>query len=71
MEEMVDLSNPTDVEVLIRQDGKTLWINVDGVCRLRICNIKGLEINDARETGNKVQLSQAPSKKRKRKPNRP
>lgn len=36
---MVDVTGPEQVEVLIRNDGKVIWINVDGVCRLRCCRI--------------------------------
>jgi hypothetical protein len=35
----LDISSPEKVEVLVRADRKVLWINVDGVCRLRICQI--------------------------------
>jgi hypothetical protein len=37
---MLDLENPqVGVEVLVRYDGKVLWVNVDGRCVLRICQI--------------------------------
>jgi hypothetical protein len=29
---MVDITAPTIVEVLVRYDGKVVWINVDGIC---------------------------------------
>jgi hypothetical protein len=44
--ELVDISSPKDVEVQVREDGKVMWINVDGVCRLRCCNIQTLHIHD-------------------------
>ena len=39
-EKMLDLSNPSEqVEIRIRADGQVIWVNVDGICRLRICQI--------------------------------
>lgn len=49
--EALDLTAPDHgVEVLVRNDGKVLWVNVDGICRLRICQIPELLLNDERET---------------------
>lgn len=31
-----DITSHYEAEVVIRQDGKTIWINVDGVCVERI-----------------------------------
>lgn len=39
------------VQVDIRDDGKVLWVTVDGQTVLRICQIPLLEVNDAREKG--------------------
>jgi hypothetical protein len=45
---MVDISRPYEVEVHISQDAKTLWVNVDGVCRLRAGRIETLVLlNDS------------------------
>lgn len=44
--QMIDIYNPKqEVEVILR--GNTLWVNVDGVCRLRVKPIpkKLLNIN--------------------------
>jgi hypothetical protein len=38
--EMVDIAAPVNVEVEVRGDQKVLWVNVDGVARLRICRIQ-------------------------------
>lgn len=41
---MLDITGAKDVEVAISGEnitGKVFWINVDGVCVLRICRIKG------------------------------
>lgn len=46
---MLDVSHPKEIEVLIRADGKILWINVDGVCLLRACKIKHINIVDERK----------------------
>lgn len=50
---MMDLEDPTvGIEVSIRADGQVLWINVDGRCLLRICQIKvPIEITDDRSEG--------------------
>jgi len=37
---LVDVNAPEYVEVQIDWAGKTLWVHVDGVTRLRACRIK-------------------------------
>lgn len=44
--QLLDVSDTSAVEVLIRKDKKVVWVNVDGVCVLRVCNIPDLEVND-------------------------
>lgn len=39
--QMVDIAAPVNVEVEVRGDQKVLWVNVDGVARLRIFRIQG------------------------------
>lgn len=39
--QMVDIAAPVTVEVEVRGDQKVLWVNVDGVARLRIFRIQG------------------------------
>jgi hypothetical protein len=46
------LTAPKIVEVEIRNDGKVLWINVDGKCELRACRIEELVLTDHREESN-------------------
>jgi hypothetical protein len=48
--QMIDITAPSLAEIQIRSDGAVLWINVDGVCRLRICGLKpaNLILNDER-----------------------
>ncbi len=41
-DQMIDITGPEIVEVQIRDDGKVVWINIDGICRLRACQIKKL-----------------------------
>ncbi len=36
----VDITGIDDVEILIRHDGKVVWIN-GPTCRVRICGIRG------------------------------
>ena len=43
-----DITAPEHVEVRIRGDGKVLWVNVDGVCALRVCNMSELVLHDGR-----------------------
>lgn len=43
---IIDITEPERVEVLIRADKKVIWINVDGICRLRCSRIKHLKVND-------------------------
>ena len=45
---MVDVTSPRFVEVETSRDGKTLWVNVDGVCLLRCCQISILRFKDTR-----------------------
>lgn len=47
--DLVDITAPKGVvHVQIRGDGTVLWVNVDGVCRLRVCQILRLELDDER-----------------------
>lgn len=34
--QMIDINSPEVVEVSINEDGTKLWVNVDGICRLRV-----------------------------------
>lgn len=48
-ENLKDITAPKlGVQVEIRADGKVLWVHVDGITELRICQIEGLEIVDNR-----------------------
>lgn len=40
----VDSIEPKDVEVLVSEDGKSLWVNIDGICWLRAGRIKNLRL---------------------------
>lgn len=46
--QLLDITGAKIVQVDIRKDRKTLWVNVDGVCILRVCQIE--EIIDGRWT---------------------
>ena len=39
----LDITGAVVVQILTRKDKKVVWINVNGVCVLRICQIKKLE----------------------------
>lgn len=46
---VTDITAPEHgVEIQIRNDGKVIWVHVDGVTVLRICQIPELRISDAR-----------------------
>jgi hypothetical protein len=32
---MLDVHDPADISVTVAPDGKTLWVVIEGVCRLR------------------------------------
>lgn len=48
---MLDITGAEHVEVRLRSDYKVIWVNVNGICRLRICDIDKLEVNDERFPG--------------------
>jgi len=45
---MLDITGANTVELQVRGDGKVVWVNVDGVCALRICRIDEVIVNDER-----------------------
>lgn len=45
--DMTDIIAPDAVQIQVRPDRKTLWVNVNGICVLRCCQIKELDIEDA------------------------
>lgn len=44
--ECIDLNGVNAAEILIREDADAFWINVDGICRLRVQGVKQIIIND-------------------------
>lgn len=40
----IDITAPLVVDVSICEDGTVLRVNVDGVCRLRICQIEAISV---------------------------
>lgn len=48
----VDVTAPEVVEILIRSDGKVVWVNVDGFCLFRACRVQKLLVEDQREAVN-------------------
>jgi hypothetical protein len=47
--DMHDVTAPEAVQVVIRRDGKVVWVNVNGSCVFRACQIKFLEVDDMRQ----------------------
>lgn len=48
--EFLDVFDAQEVEVAIRSDGRVLWINIDGRCRIRVLRPKNIAIDDRRLT---------------------
>jgi len=46
--ELLDINTPEHCEIEIREDGKVVWISIDGLTKVRICRIKNLYITDNR-----------------------
>ena len=44
--QMIDITAPQDVEIVIRHDASVIWVNVDGACVLRICRIPVLRLDN-------------------------
>ncbi len=45
---MWDIAGANVVEVSIKEDGKVVWINLDGKCILRVCRVKNMVVDDRR-----------------------
>lgn len=45
----IDITGANLVEILIREDGHVVWVNVDGKCLLRVCRIVNVKLNDMRK----------------------
>jgi len=45
IENQMDISNVDCIEITVRNDRKVVWINLNGVCVVRICNIKQLIVD--------------------------
>lgn len=41
----LDITGAEHVSVRVSSDGTVMWVNVNGVCMLRVCHIKLLEIH--------------------------
>ena len=48
----LDITKPAYVEVLVSANG-VLWVNVEGICRLRACRIEQLDVRDERLANDK------------------
>lgn len=45
---MIDITKAETVQIQIRGDGQVVWVNVDGVCQLRVCQCKHVQVDDER-----------------------
>jgi len=53
---MQNIDNPEIIEVLISDDGQTLWVNTEYECVLRVNGIRKLFLNDNRKKSSLVVL---------------
>ena len=44
-----DITEPKAVQVEVNPTGSILWVNVDGLCVLRICKMEQFDIVDNRK----------------------
>lgn len=44
-----DVTAPPNLEIVIRNDGKVVWLNINGVCVFRACRIGVLVLEDNRK----------------------
>ena len=42
---MQDITAPKVVQVQVSKDGNTIWVNVNGICEFRACNIEYLSVD--------------------------
>ena len=49
MGNLLDITGAGEVEIVIRDDGKVIWVNTERGCVLRICQIKHLTLDDGRK----------------------
>lgn len=49
IDEMLDVTAPDYVEIVVSHDERKVWINVDGRCLLRACRIQHIKIEDGRK----------------------
>lgn len=47
--DVLDTTATMAVEVMIKNDASVIWVNVDGICRLRVCRIPSLVVFDMRD----------------------
>ena len=55
---MIDIAKPKVIEILIREDGTSVWINGEDGCLFRACRIGKLIVKDDRkkEVREKIEL---------------
>ena len=45
---LLDITGADVVELVIRDDGKVVWVNVNGICCLRVCKVERVVLDDRR-----------------------
>lgn len=48
---MVDITGADIVQIRVSPNGRTIWVNREEACLLRICRIEQLVIDDMRQIG--------------------
>lgn len=46
--EALDITGAEIVQIQIRDDGAVVWVNIDGLLRLRVCQVKKVVVEDSR-----------------------
>lgn len=65
--QMIDITSPEIVQIQIRGDSKVVWVNVNGECVLRCCQVRAIDLVYERENRSvkKVKIEKGTSKSQK------
>lgn len=56
---VIDLNGCQAIQIQVSEDGTKVWVNVDGICRLRAYACQRVEVEDNRETSEKINDSKS------------
>jgi hypothetical protein len=49
VDKQLDITGADSVEILTDRARGVIWVNVEGICMLRICRIEDLTVKDVRQ----------------------